>query len=265
MIPHFSNINGLKNFLDDKVDRYNKLGFIELDPISIPHSFSKKEDIEISAFLASILSWGQRTTIIKKCIDLLQRMDNAPHQFITNHKPTDLIPLESFCHRTFNGTDTLYFIEFLKWSYLNFNSLENTFFSAQGELVGSVEGGLNLFRKRFVEHEDFPKRTGKHISAPNKKSACKRLNMFLRWMVRKDGNGVDFGIWNSISPAQLICPCDVHVDRSARKLGLIQRKGVDWLTAVELTENLKMLDPTDPVKYDFALFGMGVEKFFGTE
>ncbi|MCX2430680.1 TIGR02757 family protein [Pedobacter sp. GR22-10] len=265
----------LKNFLDQKVEQYNQIDFIANDPICIPHSFKKKQDIEIAGFFASILAWGQRKTIINKCKELLLRMDNAPYDFMVNHEDGDLRQLLGFKHRTFNDTDLLYFISFFKLHYQNYDSLEQAFLIPQNHAVGilatSVPGGepirqstiedsLNYFRAYFFSQEDFPHRTKKHISSPKQKSTCKRLNMFLRWMVRKDDHGVDFGIWNTLHSSDLICPCDVHVDRVGRLLGLIHRKQTDWQTAVELTAHLKQFDPNDPVKYDYALFGLGVEK-----
>lgn len=250
----------LKDFLDEKVARYNRPNFIELDPISIPHRFRKKQDIEIAGLMASVLAWGQRVTVINKTKEFLSFMDDAPHAFLLNHKPSDLKPFEKFKHRTFNSTDALYFIAALKNMYQQFSSLEQAFLVEQN--ADNVEAGLVQFHHLFFSLSDFPGRTKKHISTPERKSACKRLNMYLRWMVRQDNSGVDFGIWKKISPAQLICPLDVHVERVARKLKLIQRKPADWQTAVELTNNLKVLNVHDPVVYDFALFGLGVaEKF----
>ncbi len=252
--------HNLKNFLDEKVDQFNGPDFIELDPVSIPHQFKKKQDIEIAGLMAAVMAWGQRVTIINKANDFLSRMDNAPHDFLLNHKSNDLKRFKNFKHRTFNETDALYFIEFLSEYYKNNKSLETAFgVLPSDEHVGK---GLENFHRFFFSLEDFPDRTRKHISTPERKSACKRITMFLRWMVRTDNKGVDFGLWKSISPSQLICPCDLHVERVARKLKLIKRKQVDWQTALELTANLKGLDPFDPVKYDFALFGLGVtEKF----
>lgn len=278
----------LKNFLDVKVEKYNRPDFIENDPICIPHLFTQKQDIEIVGFFAAVLAWGQRKTIINKCKELLNRMDNAPYDFVLNHSDNDLKRLLNFKHRTFNDTDLLYFIAFFKSHYSNYNSLEKAFIpneeicfagdmksvSVDLEVVYSstvcvsaqlnfnIEQALNHFRNYFFSLQDFPHRTKKHISSPKQKSTCKRLNMFLRWMVRKDDMGVDFGIWSTLKPADLICPCDVHVDRVGRLLGLINRKQTDWQTAIELTQNLKAFDSLDPVKYDFALFGLGVEKVF---
>jgi uncharacterized protein (TIGR02757 family) len=252
----------LKGFLDEKVLQYNQPGFITHDPVSIPHRFSKKEDIEISGFFAAILAWGQRKTIINKCLELFELMDNAPHDFLIHHKENDLKRLLNFKHRTFNATDTLYFIHFLSWFYQNHQSLEEAFLAGQTGAVDSMESILIEFHKLFFSLPEAPSRTKKHIATPARKAACKRINMYLRWMVRSDDRGVDFGIWNQISPSQLICPCDLHVDRVARKLGMITRKQTDWLTAIELTERLRELDPKDPVKYDFALFGLGIEEKF---
>ncbi|MEQ9426584.1 MAG: TIGR02757 family protein [Cyclobacteriaceae bacterium] len=250
-------VEALKSFLDEKVELYNQPGFIADDPISIPHSFSKKQDIEIAGFWAAILAWGQRKTIINKCQELFSLMDNSPHDFIVNHSEDDLKKLLQFKHRTFNSTDTLYFIEFFKHHYQNYDSLEDAFLEGI-EHEETIEKGLANFHHQFFSLPHYPHRTKKHIPTPERKSACKRINMFLRWMVRNDYKGVDFGIWNRIKPAQLICPCDLHVDRVARKLGLIKRKQTDWQTALQLTENLRTLDSKDPVKYDFALFGLGV-------
>lgn len=247
----------LKAFLDSKVEEYNNPSFIENDPISIPHSFSKKEDIEITGFWTAILSWGQRKTIINKCRELFGYMDNEPHAFALNHSDADLKRLLHFKHRTFNTTDTLYFISFFKWFYSNHNSLEEIFVAANEK---DMQVRLNRFHEYFCSLSHFPARTRKHIPSPNRNSACKRINMFLRWMARNDNKGVDFGIWKQISPADLICPCDVHVQRVARRLKLINRKQSDWKMAIELTENLRKFDPNDPVKYDYALFGLGLEE-----
>jgi uncharacterized protein (TIGR02757 family) len=251
----------LKAFLDEKADTYNVPGFIANDPISIPHRFSVKQDIEISGLFAAVLAWGQRITIINKCTELMSWMDNAPYDFMLNAKEDDLKPFVEFKHRTFNGTDCLYFIYFLQGFYSKHESLEEAF--VQGEYSSADTGNaLTQFYDRFFSLPDYPPRTRKHIQNPAKKSACKRINMFLRWMVRRDDRGVDFGIWKRISPAQLVCPCDLHVDRVARKLGLISRKQTDWQTAIELTEGLRKFDPQDPVRYDFALFGLGIEEKF---
>ncbi len=255
-----SNFN-LKEFLDNKVDQYNRPDFIEKDPICIPHRFARKEDVEIMGFIAAILAWGQRKTIINKCSELIARMDGAPFDFIKNHQDRELKQLLGFKHRTFNDTDLLYFISFFKNHYARFPSLEDAFIIEQEQSDEiDIERALNNFKNYFFSLPDFPLRTRKHVSSPLQKSTCKRLNMFLRWMVRKDDKGVDFGIWQRIKPSQLICPCDVHVERVARKLHLITLDQVNWKTAVELTENLRLLEPQDPVKYDFALFGLGVER-----
>lgn len=253
-------IENLKAFLDSKVAQYNRLNFIKNDPVSIPHLFSRKQDIEIMGFWAATLAWGQRITIINKCKELISLMDGAPYDFIINHEEPDLKKLLHFKHRTFNDVDTLYFISFFRYHYSNYNSLEDAFIPTAG--ANTVEDCLNYFRNYFFSLPDYPHRTKKHVSAPSQKSTCKRLNMFLRWMVRRDDQGVDFGIWKTISPSQLICPIDVHVARVARRFDLITRKQVDWLTGLELNAHLKRFDPDDPAKYDFALFGLGVvEKF----
>lgn len=251
----------LKEFLDGKVNEYNQPQFIDNDPILIPHLFQYKQDIEVMGFFAAIFAWGQRKTIINKCKELIDRMDGAPYDFIRNHKDADLKSLLNFKHRTFNDTDLLYFVSFFQFHYRNNDSLEDAFLIGQdGEVPFSIEIALNRFKTYFFSLADFPSRTKKHISSPFQKSTCKRLNMFLRWMVRRDDKGVDFGIWNRITPAQLICPCDVHVERVARKLGLLTLDKINWKAALELTANLRTLDADDPVKYDFALFGLGVER-----
>ena len=255
--------NDLKEFLDKKVIEYNQPSFIKDDPVSIPHLFSKKQDIEIAGFFAAIFAWGIRKTIINKCKDLLHRMDNAPYDFCLNHSDEDLKKLVGFSHRTFNDTDLLYFISFFKFHYSKNSSFESAFFNRQTLNDNCIiETSLNYFYSYFFSLDHVPLRTRKHIATPGKNSTCKRLNMFLRWMVRKDKNGVDFGIWKKFSPAELICPVDLHVARVASNFGLLKRKQVDWQAAVELTNELKKFDKNDPVKYDFALFGLGVlEKY----
>jgi uncharacterized protein (TIGR02757 family) len=248
----------LKSLLDDCVDRYNRPNFIENDPISIPHRFSKLQDVEITAFWTAMLAWGQRKTIISKANELFLRMDNAPYDFIINHLEKDRAELLDFKHRTFQATDTLYFLEFFQWFYRKHASLEAAFLPFMKTRDPHTGNALTGFQKLFFSLPEAPRRTFKHIPSPATKSSCKRLNMFLRWMVRQDDRGVDFGLWKGIQPAQLLIPLDVHVDKVARKLGLLERKQTDWQAVVELTERLKVLDPLDPVKYDFALFGMGV-------
>lgn len=255
------NSNELKDFLDEKVAQYNQPGFIPNDPVCIPHDFTKKQDIEIAGFLAAVFAWGQRKTIINKSREFLHLMGNEPHRFVLNYSEDDLEPILDFKHRTFNSTDALYFLHFFRWFYERHDSLEEAFTKGLSENA-LMEARLIHFFELFFSLPDHPIRTYKHIPNPARKSACKRINMFLRWMVRQDDRGVDFGIWKTIKPNHLICPCDLHVDRVARKLGLIKRKQTDWQTALELTENLKKLDAQDPIKYDFALFGLGVEEKF---
>ena len=250
--------HALKIFLDTKVEQYNQPNFIVKDPISIPHLFTKKQDIEIAAFFASIFAWGNRTIIINKSKALMQLFEMQPYQFITQHSPKDLKALLQFKHRTFNATDLLYFIEFLNYHYSKHKSLEAAF----TQYGNTVEAMLTGFHNYFFSLNDVPARTKKHIATPQKKSNAKRLNMFLRWMVRNDNKGVDFGLWKNISPSQLIIPIDVHVARDAKYFNLLSRQQIDWQAAVELTNILKTFDAKDPVKYDFALFGLGViEKY----
>ena len=251
--------DSLRDFLEEQVAIYNRPVFIETDPICIPHSFRQLQDIEISGFVAAMLAWGQRKTIINKCREFFGYMDNAPYDFVRFHKEADLKPFLNFKHRTFNATDALYFIAYFRHFYRQHDSLEDAFLTGMTPNSETIEQGLINFHRQFFSLPDFPERTKKHIATPARKSACKRINMFLRWMVRQDAQGVDFGLWHRLRPAQLVCPCDVHVDRVARQLGLITRKPTDWQTALELTQQLRQFDPNDPVKYDFALFGLGVE------
>lgn len=251
----------IQDFLDKKVEQFNVVGFIPNDPICIPHLFTKKQDIEIMGFFAAILAWGLRKTIINKCQELIERFNGTPYDFIINHTDNDLKQLLGFKHRTFNDTDLLYFVAFLRFHYQKFDSLEDAFLIGQeGVEQVCIERSLNEFKSYFFSLPDYPHRTRKHISSPIQKSSCKRLNMFLRWMVRRDNKGVDFGIWKRIQPRDLICPCDVHVERVARRFGLFTANKVNWKSAQELTNNLKIFDANDPVKYDFALFGIGVEQ-----
>jgi uncharacterized protein (TIGR02757 family) len=265
--------DALRPFLEKKVKQYNQPSFITDDPISIPHGYSKKQDIEIAGFFTAIFSWGNRTTIIRKSRELMRLMDDSPHQFIVNHSGRELRELLSFKHRTFNPTDLLYFIEFLRHHYRRFDSLEDAFLRDRAGNWDAREEGdtranwdarqaLTAFHHYFFSLEDVPTRTRKHIATPERNSGCKRLNMFLRWMVRKDNKGVDFGCWERIPISRLICPLDLHVARVARRFGLLTRTSTDWTAALELTERLALLDPRDPTKYDFALFSLGaLEKF----
>ena len=252
----------LRDLMSRKADEYNRRSFIATDPICVPHAFRKKQDIEIAAFFAAILAWGNRTTIIAKSKALMQAMDNAPHDFCLHAGETELKRLVSFKHRTFNATDILYFVEFLKYHYTHCDSLETAFTQWMRPDDLTTENALRGFYHYFFSLPDAPPRTRKHIATPDKKSTCKRLNMFLRWMVRNDDRGVDFGIWKNISPSQLICPVDVHVARVAKRFNMVSRHQTDWFTALELTVCLRQFCAEDPVKYDFALFGLGVvEKF----
>ncbi|MBV9986376.1 MAG: TIGR02757 family protein [Chitinophagaceae bacterium] len=252
----------LRNFFDRKVLEYNRPSFIKDDPVCIPHAFSRKQDIEISGLFAAVFAWGNRTTIINKSNELMTLMDKAPYNFCLHHTAADLKKLAAFKHRTFNYTDLLYFIAFLRHHYERNDSLESAFLLAPAGQDHFIEQALIHFHVYFFSLDPVPARTRKHISTPWKGSTCKRLNMFLRWMVRSDNQGVDFGIWKKIRPAQLICPIDLHVARVAKRFGLLDRKQIDWQAAEELTAWLRTLDPADPVKYDFALFGLGVlEKY----
>jgi uncharacterized protein (TIGR02757 family) len=250
-------LNELKDFLDEKVLLYNQPHFIELDPISIPHLFTKKEDIEISGFFAATIAWGQRPTILRNAEKLMQWMDNSPYDFVINFEEEDLKPFKAFVHRTFNGSDCINFLKALQNIYRNHGGLSELFTISLNEGHNDLKESIVFCRNRFFELPHM-KRTEKHFSNPADGSACKRINMFLRWMVRRDNKGVDFGIWKQISPSLLVCPLDVHSGRIARKLGLLKRKQNDWKAAIELTQKLRKFDSSDPVKYDFALFGLGV-------
>lgn len=247
----------VKKFLDDKLVYYHHPDFIAQDPISVPHRFSRLQDIEIAGFFTALIAWGSRTSIINSANRLMQLMDNAPYAFVTQHKPADLKRMLSFSHRTFKPTDLLFFISFLQAYYQHFVSLESAFAAHLKPDDETVEAALNGFY-RMVFSGEYPERSRKHLPAPFRGSSCKRLNMFLRWMVRQDDQGIDFGCWKQLKPHQLICPMDVHVARVARRLGLIDSHTPNWKTAVMLTRKLRIFDASDPVKYDFALFALGV-------
>jgi uncharacterized protein (TIGR02757 family) len=249
----------LKSFLDEKVALYNTTDFIESDPVQIPHLFTQKEDIEIAGFLSATISWGNRKMIIKNAHKMIDLMGNAPYDFIMSHQETDLERLDTFVHRTFNGQDFMGFIKGLQHIYKNHGGLETVF--SQNIKGDNLQNSIHQFKQHFFEIPHL-NRTQKHISDPLKGSAAKRIHMYLRWMCRQDNKGVDLGIWKSISPALLSCPLDVHSGNVARKLGLLNRKQNDGKALNELDLKLRELDPLDPVKYDFALFGLGVFEGF---
>lgn len=250
----------LKTFLDDAVARYNTPAFIVSDPIQIPHRFQKLQDREIMGFWTAMLAWGQRKTIIQSAEKLIAFMDGAPYDFIVNHIESDRERWMNFTHRTFQPMDSLWFLEFFQQYYRQNNSLETAFSQFLPPGATTVEAALVGFHRLFFDHPYAPDRTRKHVSTPTRNSTCKRLNMFLRWMVRRDAAGVDFGQWHSIQPKQLLIPLDVHVERIARRFGLLERQQVDWKAVLELTGRLREFDAEDPVKYDFALFGMAVHE-----
>lgn len=252
-------ISDLKAFLDEKYIQYNNPEFIQSDPIQVPHLFSKPEDIEIAGFLAATIAWGQRKTIINNALKMMELMDQAPYEFVVHHKPKELKRFSGFVHRTFNSDDLVWVVTALKAIYSNHASLSELFKPISEEL--NLKNGIDRFRNAMLKtaHET---RSKKHVSSPAKGSASKRLIMYLRWMVRHDNTGVDFGIWKNISPALLSCPLDVHSGNVARKLGLLARKQNDWKAVEELDTRLRQLDPTDPAKYDYALFGLGVFEGF---
>jgi uncharacterized protein (TIGR02757 family) len=251
--------NELKEFLDEKVELYNRPSFIECDPISIPHQFKEKHDIEIAGFLAATIAWGNRKTILRNANRIMDLLDHSPYEFIMNSSDNEFQGIENFVHRTFNSTDLYYFLKALQHIYKNKGGLEAIFITSQ--TTDSLQPAIHELHKNFFElsHE---KRTERHVSDPYKGSSAKKLNMYLRWMVRKDDKGVDFGLWKSISPSILSCPLDVHSGRVARKLGLLKRKQTDAKAVAELDRVLRSFDLEDPVKYDFALFGLGVFERF---
>tara|TARA_B110000240_G_scaffold19359_1_gene19691 strand:- start:686 stop:1450 length:765 start_codon:yes stop_codon:yes gene_type:complete len=249
----------LKEFLDLKANHYQSQDFISADPIQIPHRFTKKEDIEIAGFLAATIAWGNRTSIIKNANEMMKLMDEAPFDFIVNHQTSDLDVFDGFVHRTFNATDLKYFVQAIKNLYVNKGGLE--FCITQHVSKMPLQTALHHFKKDFFElpHE---LRTEKHLADPLKGSAAKRINMYLRWMVRPNTSGVDFGLWKSMHPRNLSCPLDLHSGTVARKLGILDRKQNDAKALLELDKQLRIMDSEDPVKYDFALFGLGAfEKF----
>jgi uncharacterized protein (TIGR02757 family) len=249
----------LKGFLDEKTWQYNRPEFIESDPVQIPHLFQNKEDQEISGFLSATIAWGNRTMILKNAHKMMQLMGNAPYDFVMSHTPEQLDVLQTFVHRTFNGHDFKTFVTGLKHIYTHHGGMEAVFSKPINQK--SIQPNIAHFKELFfeIEHQT---RTEKHISNPMEGSAAKRINLFLRWMVRNDKAGVDLGKWTKISPSILSCPLDVHSGNVARKLGLLDRKQNDAKAVNELDTNLRFLDPIDPVKYDFALFGLGVFEGF---
>ncbi len=254
----------LKEFLEEKYHLYNTKNFIDSDPISIPHLFSKKQDIEISGFLAATISWGNRKSIIANANKLMQLMDFAPHDFVLNAKQKDFIPFKKFVHRTFNGDDCIFFLQSLQHIYKKNESMETLFHKGIQTNDSTIKNGIISFRQAFFKPKHIT-RVEKHVSNPEKNSSAKRLCMFLRWMVRDNKSGVDFGIWKNIKPAQLCLPLDVHTGNVSRALGLLNRKQSDWQSVEEITQALRKFDANDPIKYDFALFGLGVFEKFGSE
>jgi uncharacterized protein (TIGR02757 family) len=249
----------LKDFLDEKADLYNRPDFIPLDPLGIPHRFSKKEDVEIAGFLSATIAWGNRKSIVANANRMMELMQESPHEFVTSHSSKELKSLESFVHRTFNGQDFVFFIKALRNLYQNRAGLEAVF--SEGFEAGDAQHAISFFKENFFEipHEV---RHRKHVSDPMQGSSAKRINMYLRWMVRNDNRGVDLGIWKSIPTSKLSIPLDVHTGNVSRKLGLLKREASDWKAVSELDTALRIMDPRDPVKYDFALFGLGaIEKF----
>jgi uncharacterized protein (TIGR02757 family) len=249
-------IENLSDLLNQKVKQYNNLQFIETDPVSIPHMFTKKEDIEISGFLTSVISWGRRPAILKSAHKLMELMDNSPYDFLMNSNVIEFKRFEGYVYRTFNSDDCIFLITALQNIYKQSDSLESiatNSFKTNGRIFDVIVG----LREAILKTPHL-KRSEKHLGNPLTGSAAKRINMYLRWMVRQDNAGVDFGIWKDIPQSELMCPLDVHSGNVARKLGLLHRKQNDWKAVYELTNNLRTFDKSDPVKYDYALFGIGV-------
>lgn len=246
----------VKALLDDRADRYERPAFIKDDPVAIPHSFNRKEDREISGFLSATIAWGQRTTIVRNSHRMIELMDHSPYDFLMDAPPRELMKLDTFVHRTFNGTDFLYFVEALRMIYREKGGLEKVFTDGFNEGAGPA-GAIHRFRDVFfsIEH---PLRTTKHVADPLKGSTAKRINMYLRWMVRSSEKGVDFGLWKDIQPSLLAIPLDTHTGNIARQLGMLKRKQNDWKSVEELMKVLRRFDSDDPVRYDFALFGLGM-------
>jgi uncharacterized protein (TIGR02757 family) len=255
-MPHIP--DHIRNLLEEKARMYDTPGFIAGDPVQVPHSFSRRENIEISAFLAAMLAWGRRDIILRNTLDLIRRMDNRPLEFLMHMEQGDLENFRDFRHRTFNAGDCVFFVRSLQRIYRDGNGLYPCFLEGYRRRRNVKDAILN-FREEFLKTGHSP-RSRKHLPDPSRNSAAKRINLFLRWMVRRDSSGVDFGIWDEIAPADLYIPLDVHTANVARQLGLLQRKQNDWKAVEELTGVLRSLDPTDPVKYDFALFGMGIHE-----
>lgn len=250
----------LKELLDQKYREFNQLDFIQNDPISIPHQFEDKNDIEVSGFLTATISWGNRAAILKSAHKWMEMMGEQPYDFVMTASKGELDSMKSFYYRTFQGEDVVCFLMGLRRIYNEFGGL-HVLFLEEWKKGNGIEGGLSKLRNEFFTSES-PTRSFKHLANIKKNSSCKRLNMFLRWMVRKDKCGVDFGLWNDIPPSALFLPLDVHTGNVARKLGLLNRKANDWKAVKEVTANLRVFDSNDPVKYDFSLFGMGIEKYF---
>ena len=246
-----------KQLLEEKYEAYCSADFIEPDPICIPHQFEEKQDIEVSGLIAATIAWGQRPTIIKNAEKAMRLMGNEPYRFVMEHSEDDLNALDGFVHRTFNAEDLKHFIRSLKNIYSKYDSLEEIFLAGIEKDDSNLKNAIHHFKQEFfsIPHE---KRTQKHVADPMKGSSAKRINMYLRWMVRPDDKGVDFGIWNRIPTSILSCPLDVHSGRNARQLGLLERTQNDWKAVEELDASLRRFDSEDPVKYDYALFGLGI-------
>lgn len=259
-MKHQNKLDSLKDFLNKEVEKYNHKSFIQEDPISIPHQFALKQDKEVIGLWIALLAWGNRKSILSSGYRLRELMDGSPYDFIKNHNEKDRTRFEKFVHRTFNNEDAIYFLEFFQRYYTEHESLEFAFSDGLMNDDKNITNALIHFRNVFIKYANPSRRTLKHVSTPENNSRCKRLLMFLRWMVRNDEQGVDFGIWKRITPAQLLLPLDVHVGKVARQLGMLKREQSDWKAVLELSQFCADLDPLDPVKYDFALFGLGLSQ-----
>lgn len=251
----------VKEYLDALCLKYNCAEFIDQDPVSVPHRYTRPEDVEIAGFLAATIAWGRRPLIVRNAMRMMELMDDAPYQYVTQSAASDWTTLMPFVHRTFNGGDFVYFVRALQYIYLSQGGLGG-FFRASYRRHETLRAVLSEFWQLFFSPELEPRSAHtRHLSSVDKGAACKRLNMYLKWMVRSDRNGVDFGLWNDAIPSSaLYLPLDVHTANTSRALGLLGRRQNDWRAVEEITSVLRDFDAADPVRYDYALFCAGIYK-----
>ena len=249
----------LRDLLEHLHDKYNQPEFIEPDPISIPHSFSDRHDREVAGFMAATIAWGNRKAIVKSAARMMQYMDDSPADFVRNASASELAHLQSYVHRTFNGQDFTDFVLAIRGITERWGGI-GEFFEQNYVATQSIPQVLSLFRKEFFSIEHNP-HCEKHLSSIDKGAACKRLNMYLRWFVRRDDRGVDFGLWEKIPMSALYLPLDVHTGNMGRALGLLTRKQSDWKATDEITRSLREFCSDDPVRYDYSLFGAGIDGY----